>query len=578
MKIFKLFPLACAALMMTACGSDNDIEGGATNPGGDAQYLAVNIVNVGTTPTGRGSSADPNYKDGTTEENKINKVRFYFFNSDGSPYTLVGTDETTTGTNVNWLEQKTITPITEGSTGSVDKILNTVLVIKGSTAAAPAKMVTVINPGTLNPTTLKSDGVVTLSELCDGLHDTKFYETPISGSISDFVMTNSAYLEAGRKVCPSLVSGHVETSDAAAKNNPVDIYVERVAAKVTTALTDANFEVGTVGTATDWGVGLYKTKDPVYTYGADTKIYAVIEGWGVADENANAMVVKQISNSWTNDNLGINPWNTADYHRCFWESMMPNATGTSIYSNVNHAFNYYKANITTGIKYTLPNTAAAATEYSDKKENNMTKFLVAATLKYQDGGVWKNAEVCKYRGVEYLGINNLKEAVATAYNKYYKKVGTDYKELQAADIDFSTTRTSTTTTTTLKDYQVVPTLVSTVTEVYQKNNTTGDYDDVTATAKAEIEKFTAEVRTDGKAYYYIPIKHLGSDGSVAECGIVRNHWYQVTLNKIKGLGTPVYKADKIIDPTTPEDNDTYLAARVNVLQWRVVSQTVDLGK
>lgn len=570
MKIFKLFPLACAALMMTACGSDNDIEGGATNPGGDAQYLAVNIVNVGTTPTGRGSSTDPNYADGTAAENQINKVRFYFFNSDGSPYTLVGTDETTTKTNVNWLEQNTTTPITEGAEGSVDKILKTVLVIKGSTAAAPAKMVTVINPGTLNPTTLKSDGVVSLSELCDGLSDTKFYVTPTSGSVSDFVMTNSAYLEAGRKVCPSLVSGHVEKSDVDATNNPVDIYVERVAAKVSTALTDANFEGGT---AAPWGDGLYKTKDPVYTYGADTKIYAVIEGWGVADENANAMVVKQISNSWTNDKLGITPWNTADYHRCFWESMMPNATGTSIYSNVNHAFKDYKANITTGIKYTLPNTAAAASEYSDKKENNMTKFLVAATLKYQDGGVWKNAEVCKYRGVEYLGINNLKEAVATAYNKYYKKVGTDYKVLEATDIDFSTTST----TTTLKDYQVVPTLASAVTEVYTKN-ATGGYDDVTAAAKAEIEQFTAEVRTDGKAYYYIPINHLGSVGSVAECGIVRNHWYQVTLNKIKGLGTPVYDETKIIDPTTPEDNDTYLAARVNVLQWRVVSQTVDLGK
>lgn len=570
MKIFKLFPLACAALMMTACGSDNDIEGGATKPGGDAQYLAVNIVNVGTTPTGRGSSTDPDYADGTTAENQINKVRFYFFNADGSPYTLVGTDETTTGTDVNWLEQKTITPITEGSASSVDKILNTVLVIKGSKAAAPAKMVTVINPGTLNTTTLKSDGVVTLSELCDGLHDTKFYNT---ATVSDFVMTNSAYLEAGRKVCPSLVSGHVETSETNAKGNPVDIYVERVAAKVSTELTAAKFEVGT---AANWGDGLYKTTDPVYTYGANTKIYAVIDGWGVADENEKAMVVKQISDIWTNDNIGINPWNTADYHRCFWESMMPNATGTSIYSNVNHAFKDYTANIKTGIKYTLPNTAAAATEYTDKKENNMTKFLVAATLIYKDGTSWKNAEVCKYRGVEYLGIENLKEAVATAYNKYYKKVGTDYKELQADDIDFSTTTTS--TTTTLKDYQVVPTLATTVTEVYQKNKTTGGYDDVTAAAKADIEQFTADVRKEGKVYYYIPINHLGKDGSVAECGIVRNHWYKVTLNSITGLGTPVYDKDKTIDPTTPKDENTYLAARVNVLQWRVVSQTVDLGK
>ncbi|WP_308272553.1 Mfa1 family fimbria major subunit [Prevotella sp.] len=565
MKIFKLFPLACAALMMSACSSDDGNGSENPNIASEAQYLAVNIVNVGTTPT-RSSSTDPNYADGTDAENKINKVRFYFFNADGSPYKLVDTSgETNDGTGVNWLEQKTTTPITEGSTGSVDKILKTVLVIKGSTAAAPAKMVTVINPGTLTTTTLKSDGVVSLSELCDGLNDTKFF-TPTS---SDFVMTNSAYLEAGRKVCPSLVSGHVETSETDATDNPVDIYVERVAAKVSTALTDANFEVGTAAT---WGEGLYKTKDPVYTYGADTKIYAVIEGWGVADENAKAMVVKQISDSWTNGNLGITPWNTADYHRCFWESMMPNATGTSIYSNVNHAFNYYKANITTGIKYTLPNTAAAATEYSDKMENNMTKFLVAATLKYQDAaGAWKNAEVCKYRGVEYLGIDNLKEAVATAYNKYYKKVGTAYKELQAADIDFSTTSTIT------KDYQVVPTLVSTVTEVYKKN-ATGGYDDVTTVAKADIEQFTADVRKDGKVYYYIPINHLGSAGSVAECGIVRNHWYKVTLKTITGLGTPVYDESKTIDPTTPKDEHTYLAARVNVLQWRVVSQKVDLGK
>ena len=559
-------------MMMCACSSDDPGEGkGNPNVAGEAQYLAVNIVNVGAAPT-RGSSTDPNYADGTTEENKINKVRFYFFNSDGTPYTLVGTEETTTGTNVNWLEQKTITPTTEGTTGSVDKILNTVLVIKGSTAAAPAKMVTVINPGTLTSTTLKSDGVVSLSELCDDLKDTKFYNTA-TATVSDFVMTNSAYLEAGRKVCPSLVSGHVETSDTKARTNPVDIYVERVAAKVSTELTDAKFEVGT---AANWGDGLYKTKDPVYTYGTDTKIYAVIDGWGVADENEKAMVVKQISDTWTDDNLGITTWNTADYHRCFWESMMPNATGTSIYTNVNHAFKDYKANIQNGVKYTLPNTAAAAADYSNKKENKMTKFLVAATLKYKDAtGAWKNAEVCKYRGVEYLGINNLKEAVATAYNKYYTKVGTDYKELQAADIDFVITPT--TATTSLKDYQVVPTLVSTVTEVYKKN-ATGGYDDVTTTAKADIEQFTADVRKNGKVYYYIPINHLGKTGSVAECGIVRNHWYIVTLNSITGLGTPVYNEDKTIDPTTPSDENTYLAARVNVLQWRVVTQNVDLGK
>ena len=84
MKIFKLFPLACAALMMSACSSDDaGNEGGNPSAAGDPQYLAVNIVNVGTTPTRAGE-----YENGTTEENTITKVRFYFFNGDGSPYII----------------------------------------------------------------------------------------------------------------------------------------------------------------------------------------------------------------------------------------------------------------------------------------------------------------------------------------------------------------------------------------------------------------------------------------------------------------------------------------------------------
>ena len=57
-----------------------------------------------------------------------------------------------------------------------------------------------------------------------------------------------------------------------------------------------------------------------------------------------------------------------------------------------------------------------------------------------------------------------------------------------------------------------------------------------------------------------------------------NHWYKVNVNSLKGFGTPVYNENKIIDPTIPEDQATYLAAKINVLQWRVVSQKVDLGK
>lgn len=59
-------------------------------------------------------------------------------------------------------------------------------------------------------------------------------------------------------------------------------------------------------------------------------------------------------------------------------------------------------------------------------------------------------------------------------------------------------------------------------------------------------------------------------------GVVRNHSYQVVINSVTGLGTPVYNPDDVIDPEQPKDEESYLAARIKVLSWRVVKSTVDL--
>lgn len=193
MKIFKSFPLACAALIMSACSSDDGNGSENPNIASEAQYLAVNIVNVGTTPT----RAEV-YENGTDAENKISNVRFYFFHDDGSPYVLVNTTETTTGTDVNWLEQippiNTTSPTPAGQ-GTVDKVTEAVLVIQGKSAAAPATMVAVINPETLKDNaTLNNKGTVTLSDLRDSKFDTQFYKLNVGTSTNEgFVMTNSVY-------------------------------------------------------------------------------------------------------------------------------------------------------------------------------------------------------------------------------------------------------------------------------------------------------------------------------------------------------------------------------------------------
>lgn len=543
MKIFKLFPLACAALMMSACSSDNDIEGGSTNPAGDAQYLAVNIVNVGTTPT---RATLPGYADGTAAESKINKIRFYFFHADGSAYGL----KNATGGVDNYIE-KTITTTDMGTadgTNTVGAITNAILVIEGTTKQAPASVIAVVNPESITPAL--GTGEKSLNDLTNNVTGKQFYTIATN---DNFAMTNSVYVEAGRTVCPSLVAGHIGTDKTTAEANPVKIYVERVVAKVGADLSTLTADVD--------GTGKYGTKVGTYS---SKDIYAVIDGWGVADENGTANVEKHITNSWKDADLGISTWTTADYHRSFWETSVAFDASNA---KVNHNFNDYKA-AHNGIVYTLPNTPTAAT--TDIYNNDLTKFLVTATLKYKDGtGTWHNAEICKYQGVEYLGIDALKEAIATTFNTYYTYDGSDYTPIQAGDVDFTTTGTS------LKDYQVSPVLKTGKT-YYKKNPTGTGYTPLTT---ENISTYPAEVRKDGKAYYYIPIRHLGAATTdPAYYGVVRNHWYKVKVNSLKGFGTPVYNDTKTIIPTIPDDSNTYLAAQINVLQWRVVEQKVYLGK
>lgn len=572
MKFFKFFPLACAALMMSACSSDDPSNGGSTGVN-EPQYLSVNIVNVGATP----SRASGDYENGSADENKINKVRFYFFNGDGSPYLIKATGTEVTGAeNVNWLEatpgEDTTTP---GTSTSVEKITNAVLVINGVQSAAPSAIVAVVNPETVDAATLNNGGQMRLSELRAKAVGSQFYKTD-AGKVSDFVMSNSVFVNAGTDVCESLVAGHVKTSETDAKANPVDLYVERVAAKVTA---DFDLNAFEVGNGTNWETTQYGTKTAVGKIG-DNEVYAVIDGWGLADENGKAEVEKQVDKAWTDGTLGIDNWTTYDYRRCFWENSVDFGSVAGANRPVNHPFNDFKAK-KSDVLYTLPNTPLS--KITDKYDNYVTKFLVAATLKYEDDSHnWHTADICRYNGVQFLGIDNLKTQVALTFSKYYTSTddGHTHSQLTKDDIAF------TEPTGSMKSYQVTPTLApdpAGVTKKYYTKKTSGTTPTFTevdkATVLAAIEADKAEIRTDGKAYYYIPIRHIGTDETkVGYYGVVRNHYYKITLNGIKGFGTPVYNPAKEIDPTVPTYSNTFLAARVQVLQWRVVNQNVSLGE
>ena len=57
-------------------------------------------------------------------------------------------------------------------------------------------------------------------------------------------------------------------------------------------------------------------------------------------------------------------------------------------------------------------------------------------------------------------------------------------------------------------------------------------------------------------------------------GVLRNNWYDLTIEKISGPGYPDVPEVK---PDTPDDEDTkYINVSVKILDWAKRSQKVDL--
>ena len=589
MKKFTMLSsvLVSALMLVVASCSSEDVAGDdAQNGKGTTSFLAVNIENVGSAPASRSyEQGDGTYENGTEAESKINKVRFYFFNGDGTPYLLVKKDPSQ-AESVNYLDKSVVQH--DNNDQTVETKTDAVLVIEGDTKTVPASVIAVINPDVLENTTLHNGKSMTISELRTSATGSKFYDTT-----NGFVMSNSVYESAGQDICSTPVANNVFSTSDKALSNPVDIYVERVNAKVNAKI-DKNYK-RTGETENAWSQnaeGKYQIKVgsiDVTTYEDNTNstpttheypVYAVVQGWQVADANGKAEVCKQIKTSWFAGELGINPWTTSDYHRSFWSESVPFNSGAVTGANrpVNHSFNAINMPLSDVFAatpvYTLPNTPDAVVKNPKTSDNDLTKLIVAAKLVYKDADdSYKTAQVCQYRGLTYLGEDAVKKQIVGGFKQYLKNTATGgYQSIEASDITFKTVPGS----SVVKDYEVVATLASNVGELYVKDGETYktvSKDDV----NAALAKEEAQVRsTDGATYYYTPIKHLGDAGKLGEYGIVRNHSYQVTIQNIKGFGTPVYNPDQEIDPMIPSDENTYLAASIKVLSWRVVSSTVDL--
>ena len=108
-------------------------------------------------------------------------------------------------------------------------------------------------------------------------------------------------------------------------------------------------------------------------------------------------------------------------------------------------------------------------------------------------------------------------------------------------------------------------------------NTDGKAATVNTAFQSNVNDEDIQTYEKGYCYYTAWIKHNPTSKKYLEqdkYGVVRNFWYELTVNSIKKLGysKPTYK-----NPTDPDDKaEASIQVQVNIKKWRWVKQNVDL--
>lgn len=544
----RTFILAALAVMaFVGCNKEAAVDSIQTVDG-PAAMLKVNLKAAGTITKAETGT----FEYGTADENKVSKVDFYFFDAAGDDYSVVNA-----GNSISW-SANTATPVE-----SVEAVSDVVLVIKQSKTELPAKVVAVVNSTVDYTGKTLAEMAATIATACNGtdgfvMSNSVYADGNVVINATDILPENifAAEADAIGAVGSAVSADKVEKFEV----NPIDIFVERVAAKVK------------VGAAT--GVALAKI--PVMDEAGTTqmvdasgnKVFAKILGWDVTNTVTGANTLKAIDPSWTN--LGFTPWNNAAFYRSYWA-----ATPESLVPAHTHA---YKDLTSMDAKYYFENTKPAAAENSvtPGDGNQAPQLLVAAQLVDNDG---KAIQLAKWYNVTYT-IADLKVAMVNQVaSKLYVCEGsetdpvtgiteTSYRSVTVDDVDFVQKPQNTPD----NRYEVIMVPGKDV-EYYSAAGAAQNI----ALAKEDVEAIIggvdpAQMWTEGAAYYYTNIQHFGD-----AVGMVRNHVYDIKLEAVKGFGTPVYDPDHVITPEKPDEQSAAnLAAQINILSWHVVANDVTL--
>lgn len=585
MKIKHLFGLAVIAAMTASCSSNEDLgtagPGTGTNEAG-VGYASITI-NLPTTSGTRAVDGSKNdqFDEGTPSEYAVNDATLVIFEKAGASendYTYVEAvplgnldpwkDDTTTGITT---ESTTITAKLNSATVDKDGGKYYALVILNNETATGTKITLPTAPVTYGKWNVAAN------------------TTNITDYKKGFYMANAPEFTT-KDVEPTTlvpIKGIYRTKEEAQSKPGTTIYVERGLAKVT------------VGSSTTEGSKDYFAEGGADATGTNYSSDKVqITKWALDVTNKHSFPVHVTS--------GLND-KTTGYPDIWKNEAATTGTAPATSRFVSHADAFKR--VYWGID---PNYSMDLTKLDKCKE----QFTIVNT----DGSdaTWESSTEPLYCMENTFDIKNMTQGQTTrvllkaTYTPKVLEKETDktfFMIGNSSDFWTETTltkqienkakevlNTTTGVTVTLKGNLLEGgTHVLDATNVEIKEGT----EDKTAVVAGQINTklgldkdkgIGIKTYKNGESYYIARIKHFGDDLTpwkegnatyggmnlewLGRYGVLRNNWYDLTINKISGPGYPDVPEVK---PTDPDDEDTkYISVSVKILSWAKRSQGVEL--
>lgn len=578
MKKTLLFSVALAGLMLGSCSSSDDLNGGETGKfGADGQGFVNVTLNLPTQPQSTSRAANDVLDHGDAKEYNVKDATLILF---------AGADEATAQIKAaynlsGW--KKDLTPSTQIST-TLSKVQKINVISASSTDKIYAFVVLNHNDAlkVTSTNTLQVNGTDFTGTFED--LSKKDINTPLKED--NLMMSNAVIISKPGKADFSSVEATTltdvtdkiyKTESEATTHSAADIYVERLAAKVTLAkATGTSTNTVSVGTAT-----------------AKTFSYS-LEGWRLANVNTSSYLTRQYDNTWNSymsnaadftttshvdyDNnsyrfAGISAIATGKGYRTYWgkdanyDSEASFSDGTNEPNLLGDESTYCYENTFNVAHQNVKETTCAIVKM--KITPNGYSDGTFFTIDDNKGVVYPIAEVKKEIGKRFLaeiGATNVKA-------NYYP---------------------GTTATINVKDVEFAD--AAGVVTITKMTLTDGAHDkDVTA---ADLATFKPTIKVnefkDGFAYYTILIKHFGDELTpwnpstkatesypgtdneknwLGRYGVLRNNWYKLEVTGVAAIGASTPGELNVNHDTTPDDNlKRYISCKINALSWAVRKQ------